>query len=339
MMDKTLKNFDMGRRRTLKIIAAAGGSLASTRIGLASGEVHPALIWRGTALGARASLTLYHVGKDEGRRLVKEISGELQRLESMFSLYRADSAVSLLNAGEYVGSPPIDLVRLLSEARVISEVTEGAFDVTVQPLWNTYADYYRNGGSGSAGPELEAIDRALELVDYRGVDISSQMIRLKKPGMSVTLNGIAQGYITDRVADLLRSEGMRNVLIDLGEIRALDTHPAGRPWAVGLQDPARPGQVAEVVDIDNQAVATSAGAGTRFGGNGANHHIFNPDSGRSSNIYSSISVVGKFATVADALSTGLYNLQPQRARTVLAGFPGYSAHVLYAGGLKQNWTG
>jgi thiamine biosynthesis lipoprotein len=228
MMDTTLKKFDTGRRRTLKIIAAAGGYLASTRIGLASGVEPRPFIWRGTALGARASLTLYDVGKDEGRRLVGEINGELQRLESMFSLYRADSAVSLLNAGEHVASPPTDLVRLLSEARVISDVAEGAFDITVQPLWKTYADYYRKGGTGSAGPSSEAIDRALELVDYKSVDIGSQTIRLNKPGMSVTLNGIAQGYITDRIADLLRGHGLRHVLIDLGEIRALDTHPAGR---------------------------------------------------------------------------------------------------------------
>ena len=338
MTDKKMKKSGIGRRRTLKIIAAAGGSLAAIRMGPAFGAAPQAYVWQGTALGARASLTLYHVSNAEGRRLVNAVGEELQRLESLFSLYRTDSAVSRLNAGGYVKNPPMDLIRLCSEARAISEVTEGAFDVTVQPLWKTYADYYRSGSIDFAGPGLEAIDAALELVDYRGVDISPQKIRFEKPGMSVTLNGIAQGYITDRIADFLRNEGLRHVLIDLGEIRALDTHPAGRPWAVGLQDPDRPGQIAEVVHVDNQAVATSAGAGTHFGGDGANHHIFNPGSGRSSNIYSSISVVGKRATVADALSTGLYNLEPRRARAVLPGFPGYSAHVVYAGGRKQTWT-
>ena len=325
----------MGRRRTLTIIATTG-SLASMRAGWVYGATPQAYTWRGTALGAKASLTFYDVGPVEGERLLKQVGHEVERMESIFSLYRTDSAISALNDDGYLGNPPLDLVRLLSEARAMSEVTSGAFDVTVQPLWELYAAHFSDGG---VRPEPEAVDAVLGLVGYKNVDIATAAVRLKKPGMSITLNGIAQGYITDRVADLLYAEGLRHVLIDLGEIRALDRHSSGRPWVIGLEDPVRMGGITSKVNIDNQAVATSAASGTRFDKSGLHHHIFDPNSGQSINTYSSISIVGERASVADALSTGLYNLDPSHARDVLSRFPGYTAYVVYADGRPQVWTG
>ena len=338
-MVSTVHKFSSSRRRTLKIIAAAGGTLASVRTALAVGTDPEVFQWRGSALGARASLTLYHVGDVEGRRLANRMTEEVQRLEQQFSLYRNDSAISQLNATGVLDHPPIDLVRLLSQAHAISEATDGSFDVTVQPLWKLYSDYFNAAGAEVSGPGPDAISAALKLVGYQGIEISSSKIRLRRPGMSLTLNGIAQGYITDRIADLLYADGLRSVLIDLGEIRALNSHPSGRPWKVGLRDPLHTDGVTETIEVRDQAVATSAGTGTLFNTRGRYHHIFNPNSGRSAATYQSVSVAGKSATVADALSTGLYNLAPDRAREVISSFTGYSAYVVHSDGRKQTWTG
>ena len=329
------RRFSMGRRRVLTILAAAG-SLASIRMGRASSVANRPYTWRGTALGAKAQLTFYNVGPSEGQKLLNQIGHEVRRLEKIFSLYRADSVIATLNGNSHIDNPPLDLVRLMSEAHAMSEVTTGAFDVTVQPLWELYAAHL---GSGGVSPGPDAVDAVLDAVGYEGVTIDSTAIRFKKPGMSITLNGIAQGYITDRVADLLYAEGLRHVLIDLGEIRALDKHPSGRPWVIGLEHPDRMGSITNKIDIANQAVATSAASGTRFDNSGLHHHIFDPSSGQSRNIYSSISVVGERATVADALSTGLYSLEPSRAQDVIDLFPGYTAYVVYADGRSQVWGG
>jgi thiamine biosynthesis lipoprotein len=131
------------------------------------------------------------------------------------------------------------------------------------------------------------------------------------PGMAVTLNGIAQGYVTDRVADLLRRRGLR-ALVDMGEIRALGAAPDGRPWPVGLEDPAAPGQVAETIALDDLAVATSGGYGTRFDAAGRFNHIFDPADGRSSWRYGAVSVVAADATTADALATAFCLLAEER---------------------------
>lgn len=318
-------------------ILAIAGPLTSFRTDWVRGAVPQAYTWSGTALGAKASLTFYDVGKSEGKRLLEKVGDEIKRLESVFSLYRGDSVISALNDDGYVGNPPLDFIRLLSEAHAMSEATAGAFDVTVQPLWAIYADHFKNGDTGSIGPDSGAVDAALQLVDYGSINIDSKAIRFKQPGMSITLNGIAQGYITDRIADLLYAEGLRHVLIDLGEIRALDKHPSGRPWIIGLEDPVRASSITNRVHIDNQAVATSAAAGTHFDSSGIYHHIFDPGSGRSANRYSSMSIVGERASIADALSTGFYNLEPPQARDVLNQFPGYTAYVTYADGRAQVW--
>ena len=114
----------------------------------------------------------------------------------------------------------------------------------------------RPAGPGGEHPAPEAIAAARGLVDWRAVEVAPTLVRLARPGMAVTLKGIAQGYVTDRVADLLRAAGMTQVLVDLGEIRAVGGHPDGRPWRVGLEGTAR-----REIELADMAVATSAGSG------------------------------------------------------------------------------
>ena len=154
-------------------------------------------------------------------------------------------------------APPLELVALLAEARSYSERTKGAFDITVQPLWRLYADALRASRRRSAAGRAEAAHASAQaLVDYRAVEIEPAEVRFARPGMAITLNGIAQGYITDRVAALLQDAGMGDVLLDIGEVRALGRHPDGRPWHVGLRRAAEPETIARTVTLTDRAVAT-----------------------------------------------------------------------------------
>ena len=111
--------------------------------------------------------------------------------------------------------------------------------------------------------------------------------------------------ITDRIADLLRAEGLRHSLIDLGEFRALSSHPSGRPWKVGVKDPHESDSLLTKVDLTDRALATSATTGTRFDRLGRHHHLFDPSSGRPSRGLVSASVIARRARDADAFSTAL----------------------------------
>ena len=158
-------------------------------------------------------------------------------------------------------------------------------------------------------------------MDYRAVEIEPAEVRFTRPGMAITLNGIAQGYITDRIAALLQDAGMGDVLLDIGEVRALGRHPDGRLWNVGLRDAAQPETVARTVTLADRAVATSAGIASPFDASGRHHHLFDPATGRSAQVTGQVSVIAPRATMADALSTALAVSPPAQAAAYAARFP------------------
>lgn len=309
------------RRRFIAISAAAAGGAALGRPASAA-SLHT---WRGVALGAAASIRLAHPDDAEARRLIDACVAEITRLERIFSLYDDRSALVRLNADGRLELPPLELVELLARAAAVSAATDGAFDATVQPLWRRYADHFAVAEADPAGPDLRHV---LTLVDWRGVRVAPAEISFDRPGMAVTLNGIAQGYVTDVIAGLLHREGMTRVLVDLGELRALGTHPDGHPWRVGLADPADPARIALRTPLSDMALATSGGYGTRFEPSGRYNHLMDPRSGRCAPANRSVSVIAKDATTADAASTALSLLPLAEAPEVLRRLGASRAFVL-----------
>ncbi len=214
----------------------------------------------------------------------------------------------------------------MSRARSISLATGGAFDVSVQPLWKLYARHFATPTADPKGPAPQLVERARALVDQGELAIGRRHLGLGREGAAVTLNGIAQGYITDRVIALLRRRGIARVFVDLGESRVLGVRPDGRPWQVGLVDPTRPDRLARTLPLVDRALATSGGYGTRFDASGRHHNLFDPATGRSANHYLGVSILAPDATTADALSTGLYALPLDKALACVDSFPDVAAH-------------
>lgn len=289
------------RRRALAIVA--GGAVGALLPAARRADGPHLFEWTGTALGAPASIQLYHHDRRKAESAIANSVAEIERLENEFSLYRTDSALSRLNRDGRLEAPSHDMRRLLALSRRFGDITDGIFDVTVQPLWELYARHFlRRADDGDAGPPVEAVADTLRHVDYRRIELTAEAIRLF-PGMAVTLNGIAQGYITDRIADLLRKHGWSNVLVDLGEIRALDGHPDSRPWQIALRD-SNVG-LAPILPLANAALATSAPMGTTLDRAGHVGHLFNPRYGWHVPLHRSLTVIATNATTADALSTAL----------------------------------
>lgn len=266
------------RRRFIAISAALAPSLA---MGGTAG-LH---VETGIALGARVTLRLQH---PDARRLATLAMAEIRRLEGIFSLYLPDSALSRLNRDGALREPPFELLDCLTLAGAVHRASAGRFDPTVQPLWAAEAM------ARESGEPLTDVARSalLEHIGWRSVALAPTAITLK-PGMALTLNGIAQGYIADRVANLLASHGLTRALIDTGELVAL---PEG-DWPVRLA--ARGG-----LALRNRALATSAPLGMTFGGDGVTSHILDPQAGRPVlPRWRSITVSSHSAALADALST------------------------------------
>ncbi|MFP5407500.1 MAG: FAD:protein FMN transferase, partial [Gammaproteobacteria bacterium] len=127
-------------------------------------------------------------------------------------------------------------------------------------------------------------------------------------------------------ADLLRANGLENVLVDLGEGRAAGHRADGRPWRAAVADPADPERTLFDLPLGGApgmlaALATSGGYGTRFGPDPLVHHLLDPATGRSANYFASVSVAAPRATLADGLSTALSIVTPSGTDALLAAYP------------------
>lgn len=293
------------RRRFLTITATA------TAVTMA-GRSHAVSLyrWQGSALGARASITLNH---PEAARITDASRAEIDRLEDIFSLYRADSALSRLNAAGHLDAPPFELLECLSLAALAHRVTGGLFDPTVQPLWALYAEAHA-GGQAPSEAQIEAV---LARGDWGDVRYDATSIRLLH-GMALTLNGIAQGYIADRVATLLKAEGLSDVLIDTGEQRAIGRHPQGGDWPVTLDDPE-----GTMIGLHDRSLASSDPLGTVFDAAGTTGHILDPRTGRPAMPHwQLVSVSAASAAMADALSTAICLMTRDEALRTIVGATG-----------------
>jgi len=317
----------LNRRRFLAISASSMLPAAQARTLARTPEP---MVWRGVVLGALSSMQLVHPDRAHARFLLSQCLDEIERLEAIFSLYRPDSALSRLNAAGTLPTPPAELAELLSASLALARASGGAFDPTIQPLFRLYLDHFKQLGADARGPARRQLARALSLVGFEAVELNARRIRLPRQGMALTLNGIAQGFITDRIAARLRAGGLRHVLVNLGEARAAGHAASGQPWSAAIVDPADPsrrlfGLTLGERDGQCPALATSGGYGMRFGRDPRVHHLLDPRSGRSANHHASVSVAAGNATLADGLSTALSILPAESGARLLLYYPGVRA--------------
>ena len=197
-------------------------------------------------------------------------------MEQLFSLYDPHSTLSILNRHGNLSLPPLDFVALFDVSDHVHRVSGGLFDPTVQPLWEALA----SGGN---------IEAAKALIGWKRVLFDAGEVRLAL-GQAVTFNGIAQGFATDRVADVLADHGLSETLVNIGEFLG-----SGGPWRIGLSDPHY--GMMGTRSLHNGAIATSSPQATLVGKRG---HILH---GAQEPLWSTVSVEADDAATADGFST------------------------------------
>jgi thiamine biosynthesis lipoprotein len=314
------------RRRAITIFAAA---TAGTIMG---GPARPAAAdyeWRGVAMGADARILFDGIDARAARDIVALVEAEIDRLEDALSLFRTHSELCRLNRDGWLREPSGDMRRALALALRIAALTGGLFDPTVQPLWEAHVDWFEDRRNAGLPPE-PVIARARRAVDWRKVRLEPNAIRFGE-SQRLTLNGLGQGYVTDRVAELLVGKGLSHVLVDLGEQRAIAPRRDGAPWLVARANAAP-------IRLGRGALATSEGSGCVLGAGGAAHHLFDPHSGRSAAHWRTITVHHRSAAVADALSTALYVASEDEIRLLLPRLEGIALWAIDAEGGRRHWS-
>jgi FAD:protein FMN transferase len=274
----------------------------------------PITQWHGAAMGAGAAIYLSH---PDAAAIIARAVAEIDRLEDIFSLYRAQSALSRLNATGRLDAPPFELLECLALCSRVHAATAGLFDPTVQPLWQMYATSFAAGRTPLAG---QIAERRAQ-IGWPRITYDSAAVQLP-PGMALTLNGVAQGFVADTLADLLAAEGLTDVLINTGEFRALGHMPYAGGWPDAGGWPVRLASGGQVA-LASRALATSSPLGTAFDPAGLVGHILNPVTGLPAPAtWASVSISASSAALADALSTAAC-LMPDRATLaqVLQAFP------------------
>lgn len=247
--------------------------------------------WRGTALGAEADITLYGP-TDWADGLLNDARQILESIDNLFSLHKPTSSLARLNADSVLSEPNRDFHQLLDSVDYVHHLTGGLFDPTVQPLWQALAE----GGD---------TDNARQLIGWHRVKRDGERLELDT-GQALTLNGIAQGFATDLIAEAFRRSGAEKTLVNIGEFRSL-----GGPWQIGISDPVH-GLIGKRT-LTNRAIATSSPGALSF--SGSDTHILDP-SGPAPAHWSTVSVEANNATLADGLSTALCHADFETIQTI-----------------------
>jgi len=295
----------------------------------------PVLRRSAQALGAKVMITLAHADRRAGQAALDAAFAELEEIEEVMSLYRPNSQLSQLNARGVLDHPHPHLVTVLHAAAEISARSGGAFDATVQPLWELYRAAHERGHL----PDADALFKTRSLIDWRRVIVSSQRVELHGQGTAVTLNGIAQGCATDAVMNILRKAGATHALIDAGELGALGSKPDGSAWRVGIRHPRQPGSYISLAKLKDRCLATSGDYETCFSDDFAHHHLFDPRTGHSPAECASVSIAAPTAMMADALSTAVFVLGPRAGLELVRSTPGADALIVQKAGSMEATAG
>lgn len=268
----------------------------------------------GPTMGTTWSVKFTGEPKEGVDALKADIEAALEQVNAQMSTYRADSVLSQFNqapAGTVVALPA-DMTRVMKAAFSISDMTAGAYDVTVGPLVNLWG--FGPDPDRFEPPQADAIDEARSRVGWQSLLLNGQ--ELLQPGdRYVDLSSIAKGFAVDKVGELLDQQGLTSWLVEVGgELRARGTKPYGKPWRIAVERPI-PGvrEVEQVVALKDMAVATSGDYRNFFESGGKLYsHTIDPRTGYPvAHKLASVSVLHKSAMMADGLATAMTVLGPK----------------------------
>ncbi|MCR9276647.1 MAG: FAD:protein FMN transferase [Pseudomonadaceae bacterium] len=278
-------------------------------------------------MGTRVHAEVWSLDEADARRALADVMAEMHRINALMSPYIDTSELSLINANaaRMPVSTSRELMELLARSARLSELTDGAFDVTFASIGRRYD--YRAG----AKPDEDEISAALPAIDYRHVllDWQAMTVAFARAGVSIDLGGIAKGHAVDRAAAILRSRGFEHASVSAGGDSVIIGDRMGQPWTVGVRHPDDADRMSAILPLEDTAVSTSGDYERYFDENGVRyHHILDPDTGDSARAIRSVTILGPDSTTTDGLSTSVFVLGLEDGLALINQLPGIDAIVI-----------
>ncbi len=278
-------------------------------------------------MGTTVSMTLIHPSKDQAEEAMDSAYKEIRRLTGLMNRFENNTAIGLLNLEGILVDVNPEVQEVVSSALDYFRVTRGAFDISVKPIIDLFRE--KLGKNRNQYPSDREVKEVLQRVGSENIEMNGRTIRFKKPGMGITLDGIAKGYIVDKASSVLLRCNITNHLINAGgDIRAVGARQDKKPWTVAIQDPHKKGQHSGAIHLADAAVATSGNYEVYFDREKLFHHIVNPITGYSPHAGASVSVVAPTTMEADALSTSVFVMNPDRGTRFINSLPRCESFII-----------
>ncbi|MFK8018305.1 MAG: FAD:protein FMN transferase [Pseudomonadales bacterium] len=285
------------------------------------------------AMGTEVFVQLWAENAVSAEKAIKAVLSEMHRVDREFSPYKSDSQLSKLNFAAYSRAIEVssEMLYLLDKSERVSELSDGAFDITFATIGKFYN--YRTGVKPS-DREIAALDSA---VNYRLVELDRKAgtVRFARPEIAIDLGGIAKGHAVDRGIEILNSLGIEHAMVSAGGDSKLLGDKRGKPWITAIRDPRAEG-TSLLLPLENTAISTS-GDYERFfldrETGERHHHILVPQTGKSASTVQSVTIIGEDSTTCDALSTTVFVLGTEAGLELINRLPGIDAVIIDEQGL------
>ena len=334
----------MNRRAFLKLSGLLG-------LGMASAAVLPApaqclkfdkrrykLTQTRIAMGTFVSMTLIHGSRDQAEEAMAMAYDEIDRVAGLLSRFDRGAAVTQLNTEGSLRDVPPELNQVITHSLYFYHLSNGAFDITVKPVVDLFQE--KLGGEKKDFPSEQELHGVLKLVGAKRIQVDRQGITFRKPGMGITLDGIAKGFIVDRASEVLTQAGVADFLINAGgDIRTKGGRTDKKPWTIAIEDPKKRMEYPDIIHMRDGAIATSGNYEVYFDREKMFHHIVDPKTGVSPDQCTSVSVLAKTTTRADALSTSVFVMPPAQGTAFIDTIPDSACLIITRNGTLLRSSG
>lgn len=295
-----------------------------------------------STMGTNIVVEVFHHDAQVRDQAILKVKAEMERVNQSMSTYIDSSELSQLNQTAYGQKVKVsqELFELLELCHKISELTNGAFDITYASVGYLY------NFPEKLAPNNQQIQQKLSAINYQFVELDPihNTVKFLNKDVKVDLGGIAKGHAVDNSIEILSALGIKHALVTAGGDTRLLGDRLGKPWIVGIRDPRNKDKQAVVVPLTDSALSTSGDYERYFEKDGTRyHHIISPTTGKSSYGVQSVSILGEQSVYTDALSTAIFVLGLEKGLGLINSLDNFEAIVMddnrklhFSTGLQQN---